>query len=116
MNWTLKGIVITLGSISRQTRFFTDWSPVPPQAIMSWLPKAEEKLSAMSPIAAVPRTVRIQIEELKVRPLTSWDEWTRKKVMLPRIFPIDRWEIARIFVAMKLSNCYEVYVFTQWYV
>ena len=33
---------------------------------MSWLPKAEEKLTNMTPVAADVRTVRIQIEELKV--------------------------------------------------
>ncbi|ELT90303.1 hypothetical protein CAPTEDRAFT_205084 [Capitella teleta] len=36
------------------------------QAINSWLPKAEAKMEKMSPVAADPRSVRIQIEELKV--------------------------------------------------
>ncbi len=33
---------------------------------MSWLPQAEDKMSNMQPIAADPRRVRIQMEELKV--------------------------------------------------
>ena len=33
---------------------------------MSWLPKAEEKMANLPPVAADPRSVRIQIEELKV--------------------------------------------------
>lgn len=36
------------------------------QSIMMWLPKAEEKFSVMQPVAADPRAIRIQIEELKV--------------------------------------------------
>lgn len=34
---------------------------------MTWLPKAEEKLQSMSLISANARSVRIQIEEFKVR-------------------------------------------------
>jgi len=36
------------------------------QAIMSWLPPAEQRMDNMAPIAADPRSVRIQIAELKV--------------------------------------------------
>lgn len=34
---------------------------------MGWLPKAEQKLTTMDAIAADPRSIRIQIEEMKVR-------------------------------------------------
>ncbi len=37
---------------------------------MSWLPQAEDKMSNMQPIAADPRRVRIQMEELKVTTMT----------------------------------------------
>ena len=33
---------------------------------MSWLPKAEDQLTNMQPVAGDPRSVRIQIEEMKV--------------------------------------------------
>lgn len=36
------------------------------QVVMTWMPKAEEKLESMALIAANPRSVRIQIEEFKV--------------------------------------------------
>ena len=36
------------------------------QAIMTWLPQAEQKLSESEAISSDPRTVRIQIEEMKV--------------------------------------------------
>ncbi len=36
------------------------------QAILSWLPKAEEKMANMPPMAADTRRLRIQLEELKV--------------------------------------------------
>ena len=35
-------------------------------SILSWLPAAEEKLGNMEAIATEPRSVRIQIEEMKV--------------------------------------------------
>ena len=34
---------------------------------MVWLPLAEDKIMMVSPVAAHPRSVRIQIEELKVK-------------------------------------------------
>ena len=34
---------------------------------MTWLPAAENKLTSMALIATNPRSVRIQIEEFKVR-------------------------------------------------
>ena len=39
------------------------------QAVISWLLQLETKLVVVSPIASHPRSVRIQIEELKVSPI-----------------------------------------------
>jgi hypothetical protein len=37
------------------------------QVVMTWLPRAEERLQSMTLISANARSVRIQIEEFKVR-------------------------------------------------
>ena len=42
------------------------------QEIMSWMPRAEDRLQKMAPPAAEVRSVLIQLEELKVINITSY--------------------------------------------